>query len=146
MSMWTHISGSIRIDDMSFLSPHRNTAETVKKVIGPMCLFEDWNDESTIPRGSEGSIEYDVWENPSDSAIARFTVSLWGDLRDFTTDDVVEIEQWLDKLYHSFNAEDNYMMFRDAVLKIEVEDGTCEILYLDSDSEKIEKVIIHANS
>lgn len=42
--------------------------------------------------GSEGSLQKSVWINPNDSHVARYTVSIFGDLRD--CDSVDEIIEW----------------------------------------------------
>ena len=98
MSRWTHVAGSVRLDDLSFLLEERNTAKTVEKILGPMCLFEKWNEKSKIPRGSEGGIEYQIYTNKHDSSIARFSINFLGDLRDFDETDTVEIDKWFRKL------------------------------------------------
>jgi hypothetical protein len=45
-----------------------------------------------LPHGSEGSLQKSVWENPDSTAVAHWTVTVWGDLRDH--DSIDEIEKW----------------------------------------------------
>jgi hypothetical protein len=68
--------------------------------------------EFYTPTGSEGGIEYDVWENPHKSDMASHTVSIFGDLRDYNTAE--EIIEWFNKICKSF-------WIRDAVLNIDIE-------------------------
>ena len=93
MSVWTHAAGIMRIDEISVLSG--KTAEDVKKIFGKEIGFGDHfpDDDSveTLPMGSEGTLHIEVWENPENST-AAFTVSVFGDLRDF--DDPRSITEW----------------------------------------------------
>jgi len=143
MSIWTHVSGDIRVDDWSFVGDKRNTIKDIKKLLGPVSTFEKPNRRCKLPIGSEGSLEYQIWENPSESDLARFNISIWGDLRSFDSKDVVKIEQWFKNLYLEFESDKVMLPWRDAVLKIETEfDGISEILYLDSKKERIDKVVL----
>lgn len=136
MSKWTHVSGVIRIDDFSFISHRkRNTSKTVEKIIGPMCLFEKWNNDSKLPTGSEGSIEYKVIQDKDESSLARFTVVFYGDLRDY--DDLQEIKEWFIKLREEIEASDNEMIYRDAILKAWVE-STDKPLIIKLNDETLE--------
>lgn len=139
MSMWTHVAGSVRLDDLSFLTNKPNTAETIEEILGPICLFEDWNDNTRLPCGSEGSIEYKVYENEGNS-IAKFNINFFGDLRDYSSSDIEEIVEWFNKLNDNFNPRDNFTAIRDAILKISVEDGTNVILYFDDEERKIKRI------
>lgn len=136
MSKWTHVSGVIRIDDFSFISRRkRNTSKTVEKIIGPMCLFEKWNNDSKLPTGSEGSIAYKVIQDKDESSLARFTVVFYGDLRDY--DDLQEIKEWFIKLREEIEATDNEMIYRDAILKAWVE-STDKPLIIKLNDETLE--------
>lgn len=136
MSKWTHVSGVIRIDDFSFISRRkRNTSKTVEKIIGPMCLFEKWNNDSKLPTGSEGSVEYKVIQDKDESSLARFTVVFYGDLRDY--DDLQEIKEWFIKLREEIEASDNEMIYRDAILKAWVE-STDKPLIIKLNDETLE--------
>lgn len=59
----------------------------------------DWKDydehpEQFMPTGSEGSLQRLVWENPDKSCMASYTVTVFGDLRDY--DDQQAIREWFD--------------------------------------------------
>lgn len=94
MSQWTHVAACIRFDalrlpGMPDFSPK----------LGNTCSFSDdqvkW-DLCDIPCGSEGSLQYHVWENPDAHAIAAYTVMIWGDLRDY--ENVDEIVSYLGRV------------------------------------------------
>ena len=112
MSQWTHVCGCIRVDALRFCG--NDDKSNIEKALGHIVKFGDDSYETTMPCGSEGSIEYEIYENPDKSAMAAFTVAVWGDLRDY--DDVSEIEKW-------FNDACSKLWIRNAVLHIEVEYG-----------------------
>lgn len=140
MSKWTHVVGTIRLDDYSFISkPKRNTAKDVEKIIGPTCSFKKWNNNTKLPTGSEGSVEYKVIQNRDESSVARFTVVFWGDLRDY--DDLEEIKQWFMHLREELETTDNEMMYRDAILKAWVEyTDKPLIIKLNDDTLELEEI------
>lgn len=147
MSVWSHVTGSIRLDSFEFLVDiNIHQEERIKKIIGPMCLFEDWNEESNLPRGSEGSIEYAVYSDPEEHSLAKYNIVFWGDLRDFDSNDCKEIDAWFKELVEEkFSIKETLLTVRDAVLKYstEYEDDKQHILYLDkSETPKILKVDI----
>ncbi len=97
MSNWTHVAGVIRVDYMKWDDvPELDFDE----LLGKECLWGDYEDfenadkhpELYLPMGSEGSLQKSVWINPKDSHIARYTVSIFGDLRDHNSPD--EIIEW----------------------------------------------------
>lgn len=116
MSVWTHINGSIRIDSIHFLD-NLNKAD-IAKILGKIVTWEDLMEDTSeiateLPMGSEGSLQYTIWENPDSSDITRFTVNIWGDLRDYR--DLDAIKKWFEKVLNSG------FMIRSAVLEVEVE-------------------------
>jgi hypothetical protein len=80
---------------------------------------EDW-DKCTVPCGSEGSLDTHLWTNPSTSAMAAYTASIFGDLRDY--ENVGEIIDYLDKITKG-------KMVRNGVATIEVEGQPPVILH-----------------
>lgn len=102
MSTWTHIAAVIRIDALKGLFGPQSK-DDIRKVLGPIARFdgpeEDW-DACTLPCGSEGSLEYDIWENEDAHCVAAFTVSVFGDLRDY--DETESIKNWFDSLCSRF--------------------------------------------
>lgn len=94
MSVWTHVLGSIRIDALEGITP-------------PFYLYE-----VAIPQGSEGPLKLSLWQSGRASQMARYSLTVFGDLRDY--DDEEEIIQYFydlikDKLIRSafftFNVE-----------------------------------------
>ena len=98
MSNWTHVAGVIRVDYMKWDDiPELDFDE----LLGKECLWEDGcevfedadkHPELYLPMGSEGSLQKSVWIDPDKSSIPRYTVSIFGDLRDHDSCD--EIIEW----------------------------------------------------
>lgn len=138
MSVWTHVNGVVRLNDYSFLSSKRNTRKDVEKIIGPMCLFHNWNKNTKLPLGSEGSVEYKVIQSTEESNLARFNIIFWGDLRDY--DDLNEIIQWFNNLKKEIESKDTFMQYRDAILSCECELGNSIIVKLNTETNKLEVI------
>ena len=118
MSIWTHVAGIVRIDDVRFLS---QTDWLV--YFGKECLFSDssetWIDaeqhpDQYLPMGSEGSLQSSIWINPDENSLAAYTVMIFGDLRDYNTPEA--ILNWFKK-----KLEDVDISVRQAVITIECE-------------------------
>ena len=95
MSNWTHVAAVARIDGWPW------DEKDFETIFGKELRYEDdmgvWDDadehpEKYLPRGREGSLSMSVWTNPDGSCLARYTVSIFGDLRDH--DDAQEIIDW----------------------------------------------------
>lgn len=114
MSIWTHVAAIIRIDAVKGVWGPQSK-DDIKRVLGPIARFngpeEDW-DACTLPIGSEGSLEYDIWENEDPCFMAAFTVSVFGDLRNY--EETESIEEWFNSLCSKF-------MVRQAVCLAETE-------------------------
>lgn len=84
MSTWTHVIGSIRFDGLPGMTPDPDC--------GTQCTFEDdeeqW-DKCNIPCGSEGSLIVSSWRDPSGQGLARDTVTIFGDLRDYEDEQAI---------------------------------------------------------
>ena len=87
MSIWTHVCGAVRVDDIRPISGG-SLAKT---------LYQ-W--QVMVPTGSEGDLNVSGWENPSVSSLASYTITIHGDLRDY--DDTQEIVAWLNKNSEKF--------------------------------------------
>lgn len=81
-------------------------------ILGRIVKFSDRERETTLPLGSEGSIKYQLIENPDNSDISAYTIPIWGDLRDY--DDAEYIESWF------YDACNKIGRIRSAVLNIDV--------------------------
>ena len=111
MSQWTHVAGIIRIDDMRMLP----MAEHPRDYMGNTCDYDDdeytW-DECDVPKGSEGSLEYSIFENPMHNHLSAYSVQIFGDLRDYN--DLKEIEEYLNKITSG-------RMVRQGVVTVDIE-------------------------
>lgn len=128
MSNWTHVAAIFRCDvlnDWSNLS-NEELDDTLDHIFGkrvpewPADIDDEksWAEFSAameeasehpelyVPCGSEGSLQLSVWENPDRSCAARYTVSVFGDLRDHHSNDA--IKKWF------FAACDKVRMLRQA--------------------------------
>lgn len=99
MSVWTHVAGIARIDCLRpMIEPKEMIKDAIDYHFGREIHYEDsdevWRDfyehpDSYLPHGSEGSLRIETWENGDPSHAAAFTVSIFGDLRDY------EDAQWI---------------------------------------------------
>lgn len=79
MSNWTHVAGIIRINALP------NQELDFDKIIGEEWHYNDAfyvSSNDFLPDGSEGSLIKNIWEDNDKFSIARYTVSIFGDLRD----------------------------------------------------------------
>lgn len=101
MSNWSHVAAIARIDHIAVLgTPELDFEEIFGKEIlyeADEELWEEANEypERFLPMGSEGSLRMNVWVNSDPHAAARYTVSIFGDLRDH--DDAYGITVWFEK-------------------------------------------------
>lgn len=98
MSNWTHVAGVMRVDYVKWDEDELEL--DFDKLLGKEChdyaSFVNANKrpELYLPMGSEGSLQKSVWINPNDSHCSRYTVSIFGDLRDHDSCD--EIIEWFE--------------------------------------------------
>lgn len=116
MSIWTHVAAIIRIDSIRDLNLGPQSKEELERILGPVAMrknsVEDWN-SCTLPCGSEGSLQYTIWENENEHCLAAFTVSIFGDLRDY--EETEPIEKWFNEFCGKFP------LIRQAICVVEVE-------------------------
>jgi len=89
MSTWTHVAATIRFDAIRLPGMPNQRPD-----LGNTCDFDspssDW-EACNVPRGSEGSLQVHLWENPHRNHVAAYTAMIWGDLRDYSSvDEVIE--------------------------------------------------------
>lgn len=117
MSIWTHVSGTIRLDSIRFNKEDTLTKRDFDKIF-KVCTWHKWNKNCNMPLGSEGSIQYSLWTNPDLSHVASYQLTFRGDLRSY--DNIDEIIEWWKSLTQKFK-EIGHLMIREGVLEAHVE-------------------------
>lgn len=134
MSTWTHVAGLIRYDDVRCINT--GLLSKYKEALGQTFIFEDdedkW-DSCNVPAGSEGSIQWVLRENPDLGSADSYTVSIFGNLRNFNNLD--EIETWFKRC-----VENNDFLVRQAILHAYVEFGESKIWVLSVNSDGTKRV------
>lgn len=140
MSHWTHFCGGLRIDGICLEEEdkeeyHSWAKETISQVLGKIITWEDLlngkSGETSLPNGSEGSLQYEILCNSEINDMAQFNVVIFGDLRDFgkSPEDISQAKEWFTKVCNRFDLEDFSKggMFlngiRGGVLEISPENG-----------------------
>ena len=113
MSQWTHVTALIRYDAVLAMMGEPIT----KEELGEISTFENPIDDTIIPCGSEGSLEYEILKTGGDSSLACRAVAFWGDLRDFGKNEIEDVKSILD--YLDKITKDK--MIRSGVVEITVE-------------------------
>ena len=139
MSNWTHVAGVIRID---YFKWDEDTPELdFDELLGKECLWSsdyevyedrDKHPELYLPMGSEGSLRKSVWIDPDRASAARYTVSIFGDLRDHNSCD--EIIEWFKNKCEFIDSDDEKLCggcIRQAVITVDNEcNGTKSYTYM----------------
>ena len=116
MSQWTHVNGNIRIDYIR-LSEEDSLIGKIKEIFGKEILWGDgekaWDEGTKLPCGSEGSLEYKIYESPDPCHIAAYSVNVFGDLRNYGNNDINLIEQWFANIVKVFNIRDAVITIND---------------------------------
>lgn len=129
MSCWTHVAGIIRVDSIS-------RKINFEKLLGKQLKYDspisDWEEADTYPDkytpyGSEGGIQYSIWENPDKACMAKYSVSIFGDLRDFY--DIDKIKEWFCDVLQA-------VWVRDAVLSINCDICSQKVIITQNDEVK----------
>ena len=94
MSNWTHVAGVIRVDSFSGNLDFDDLIGSEWDYYGNFT-----KGSKRMPDGSEGSLQKSVWKNPDESCVAKYTVSIFGDLRDH--DEPQEIIDWFKEVCDS---------------------------------------------
>lgn len=117
MSQWTHINGCLRIDGLPMRGHNYTHVETI---LGKPWMFGmplDEVIESSLPSGSEGSIQYRILE--VGTGLVWLTIPIWGDLRDVGESEIEKIVSWFRSVcLHS------QLWIRSGILEIDVEGAT----------------------
>lgn len=119
MIRWTRVAGVVRIDGITFLNQTDWKAFFGKEVHfdSPNEVWDDANEnpEEFLPYCSEGSLTTTLWTNPNEDLVAAYTLSIFGDLRDYDTPQ--DIIDWFKKKI------DAIPLVRQAVITAELEFG-----------------------
>lgn len=106
MSCWTHVAAIVRVDGFRIFDDY--IGPDWDALFGKECLWaasrDKWHDamehpDKYLPMGSEGSLRKTVWTNPNPSYAAAYTVSIFGDLRDYDSPET--IIEWFKKIVNS---------------------------------------------
>src|SRR4051812_39848183 len=114
MSVWTHVSGVLRVD--ALVIPGRPTPH-IPRVLGSpstyyfLTLGGPDTESKDMPSGSEGSIQSAIVD--AGNGLVWKTVGIWGDLRGFDAEDCAQIDAWFARIVASV------LMLRAAHLVIE---------------------------
>jgi hypothetical protein len=110
MSYWTHVNGIMRFDS------DVDRDKEMKK----MCRTADWDSGRTVkkrcnvPMGSEGSLDVSLVVKKSNIGQSRkYTLSFFGDLRDYPQKKEKDIMKWLTNLI-----KEHDLIVRDAVVTV----------------------------
>ena len=145
MSQWTHVAGIIRIDSMVGLLGRLDTTERIlRDRLGYTWNYDDLGnkardihiDNSHVPFGSEGSVQYEIVKTRSETGSGKHSLSwghiaIYGDLRDF--DDPNEIYNWLGNALVDVNKDG--ISIRDIIVSIVVEYSNQYIIFQDEDDQ-----------
>ena len=132
MSVWTHVAGVARVDDLRLDSSEdeiRKVNKYFDRIFGKELKYEDssenWDyaeshESEYMPMGSEGSLTKSIWINSERDHVTAYTVSVFGDLRDYK--DVDAIIDW-------FSEACSKCTIRQAIITVECENGQKRIWY-----------------
>lgn len=124
MSIWTHITGCVRVDDIKMMFQPNNKTD-----FSNVFVRDTWyhpNSKGNLPTGSEGSIDVEfIDRNDDESSAYMRTITFFGDLRDFGKENCKEVVDWW---YHIPESLGKSCMIRQAVLQISSEDGQMIVL------------------
>lgn len=99
MSVWSQVAMIFRID---YIDWNGNGELNFEEIFGKTYSWEkredyQLNPDSYLPMGSEGSLDMAVWVNPDTCCVDRYTVSIFGSLRDHERKDVEKLIEWFNK-------------------------------------------------
>lgn len=99
MSIWSQVAMIFRVD---YIDWDLEGELDFDQLFGKTYTWEQHADyeahpETYLPMGSEGSLEMSVWTNPQESYADRYTVSIFGSLRDHYAKDVEALLAWFDQ-------------------------------------------------
>lgn len=138
MSVWTHVAGIIRVDDIDW-DDGCYTAPNWDEIVGKELFYQsdstlwdeyDNNPDAFMPTGSEGSLHKSIWVNPKKSSVTKYSVSIFGDLRDYG--DIDAVANW-------FGSVCEKLWVRNAFITVECELGAKLTAYWNDDKLTIQR-------
>ena len=138
MSIWTHACGYIRVDAIRFnkydsYKLKKKISENLGNIIDGL---SERNENTYIPCGTEGSLEWKIDITPDLSRMNAAGISIWGDLRDYVlNDNLIEIELYLSKIIKGLSIRDGIISFSSGYES----DIKIVYLYKDTDCDKCQK-------
>lgn len=152
MSAWTHISGMVRMSGSGTVGCNPTLGPTTieyPEFDGDHTDYskyeEAWRqaEKAGTPCGSEGSVQWSWTSNEKDSSVIAGHFSIWGDLRDFESADV--IFEWLKQRIKALRSSDN-MWLRECAVKVRTIHGTYLITEQDDPSTEDRLCMIQITS
>ena len=112
MSIWTHVAAVIRVDCFKYGEDDESNEDRFNfdALVGKEIHFNDdkekWeyareHKDEFMPFGSEGGLTKLIWENPNKNTLPTYTITIFGDLRDY--DQLDEILEWFKKVCDRFH-------------------------------------------
>lgn len=119
MSVWTHVTGMIRVGRFNFEEGDSFRARTkegmkiLRDILGPMAVYKPESDPDCkvfgrnydrckLPKGSEGSLQYGIISDPIVGSSDNYVISFFGDLRDY---DLSNVSDDLRTWFYNFQRE-----------------------------------------
>lgn len=136
MSAWVHVAAIARIDFLPILD--NGEEMDFDTAFGKECLWgadksvwydAQYNKDDYLPMGSEGSLRKTVWVNPCKNHADRYTVSIFGDLRN------VADGQWI---IDWFKKKLSKMYVRQATITVDAEYAGITTWTFDRESGDVE--------
>jgi hypothetical protein len=127
MSQWTHVNASIRYDGI----PALGIPIITEKELGEISTWENDVEDTILPCGSEGSLEYKLIKTGTENALACRAVIFYGDLRDYSD---------VDEILAYFESITSGKMIRSGILEIAVEYQDVMIYRFNTSDKKWEFV------
>lgn len=95
MSIWTHVAGCIRIDDMLKMGLFENQKQELNLTkIFIRNTWENPNENGNMPTGSEGSLDIEITDRNEEGTEYMRVVTIFGDLRDYGIEQCEELKKW----------------------------------------------------
>lgn len=145
MSNWTHVAGIARIDYMPYTDTEDKVRTIVEKIFGKECKWSDdmsvWkkareHPEAFMPMGSEGSLHLVLHDTNEKDCIARYVVSIFGDLRGH--DDPNAIIEWFSNCCKAIDESEDSVWIRNACVSVQNEWNGARVWSYDVEQEEAE--------